>query len=70
MSQTGADAKSRLIAGGGHRWTVTEATFPKSGSSGSFLMFNADCIVRKVRTYPADWYERSDSELYDLCLTT
>ncbi len=65
-----AEKPKRVVEGDGHRWTVTEAEYPTpSDPVGRCLIFNADYLVRRIRKYPADWYDWSDEELYRLSLT-
>jgi hypothetical protein len=59
--------RTRVIEEGGHRWTVAEAEFPTSANPlGRCLLFTSDAVIRRVRTYPADWYERTDAALYQV----
>jgi hypothetical protein len=58
--------RTRMVEGGGHHWRVAEADFPTVGRC---LMFTCDSVVRRVRAYPADWYGRTDSALYELSLS-
>jgi len=59
-----------VVDAGGHRWTVAEAEFPTSNDPvGRCLMFISDAVIRRVRAYPADWYERTDSALYLVSLS-
>jgi hypothetical protein len=70
MKPSAAPTLTRVLDGGGHRWTVTEADFPTSTDPvGRCLMFSCDAVIRRVRTYPADWHERTDSALYDVSLS-
>jgi hypothetical protein len=61
--------RSRSVEGGGQRWTVVEVDFPISADAMQrCLMFSCDAMVRKVRSYPADWHERTESALYEVSL--
>jgi len=60
---------SRIIHGGGHQWVVREVTWPGSGDAERVcLVFENEAIVRRVRSFPADWRTYSDESLYSLCL--
>lgn len=58
----------RIINFEGIQWRVDELdTSSTPGSRGAHcLVFDADSIVRRVWTYPADWRELSDRELAGL----
>jgi len=45
----------------GQDWTVYEETGAEPA-----LIFETDCVARRVRTYPAAWAELADDELYAL----
>jgi hypothetical protein len=48
----------------GVRWTVREFPPPSYDRRGRpSLMFASDEIMRRVRTYPANWADLSDAEL-------
>ena len=65
------DRRTRIIEGDGLHWEVREKPWPTADRrSGSTLVFDAEMIVRCVRTFPPDWYEWSDSDLYQLSLRT
>jgi hypothetical protein len=50
-------------------WTVFEAAAPAyDRRSGRCLIFDSADVVRRVRTYPANWHELPDAELYALSL--
>ena len=67
-TQVGEGERSRTVEGGGHYWRVYEATYPGVNRGRGSLIFDAETVVRRVRTYPADWFEASDSDLYNLSL--
>jgi len=51
----------------GHRWRIHEVLAPSfDRRSGTHLVFHADTVIRRVRNFPANWYELSDDELYVL----
>ena len=53
----------RVIASEGHHWIVRELPpRPADRGSGS-LVFVANHAMRRVRDYPADWFDRSDADL-------
>ena len=48
----------------GTRWQVEEMPFSQyDRRRGRSLIFWSDGAVRRVRDYPADWHELSDSDL-------
>lgn len=62
--------RTRTFEAGGHRWTVTEANYPTASDSvGGCLMFRCDAIIRRVRKFPPDWYQRSDAVLFEVSLS-
>jgi len=51
----------------GTRWRVKETSFSHyDRRRGRSLIFWSDGAVRRVRSYPADWYELSENELVQL----
>ena len=52
---------SRLMRIAGELWAAYEDESPKWGRS---LIFESVRIVRRVRTYPPDWRELPDEQLY------
>jgi hypothetical protein len=70
MTRRENTARTRLVEGGGHCWSVVEAEYPTSTDPvGRCLMFSCDAVVRRVRAYPADWYARTDAALYEVSLS-
>lgn len=60
---------TKTIYGGGMHWTVREAAYPAyDRRHQTCLIFENDQVVRRVRTFPPNWRERSDDELYALSL--
>ena len=58
-----------IVDSEGRTWIVREmppATYDRRGVPS--LVFVTDDVMRRVRDYPADWFQRSDAELYDLSL--
>ena len=48
-------------------WHVAEQPFSEyDRRSGSSLIFSSELAVRRVRSYPSNWYSLSDSELVAL----
>jgi hypothetical protein len=63
-----AGAKVRVFSADGLRWTVRELQAPPfDRRGGTHLMFDGELIMRRIRTFPADWYELTDVALYALC---
>lgn len=55
--------RSFVDADGGH-WNVYEKTFAEyDRRSGMSLIFSSDAAVRRVRDYPADWFDLDDAQL-------
>lgn len=53
----------------GYRWVVIEVMAPPfDRRGGTHLMFDGETIMRRVRTFPANWYDLPDDELYALSL--
>jgi hypothetical protein len=49
------------------RWVVYEIQAPQfDRRGGTHLVFEADGVIRRVRSFPAQWYELPDAELYAL----
>ena len=56
-----------LLDSEGSQWRVFEQAFSDyDRRSGMSLIFASDSAVRRVRLYPADWYELPDEELLAL----
>lgn len=58
-------AGGRWIRRGEEEWLVYELLIPYD-RRGPTLVFESESIVRRVRTYPADWRELPDDELFAL----
>ena len=57
----------RELIADGLRWQVREMPAPPFDRRGGMhLMFDGEVVMRRVRLFPADWYELSDEELYAL----
>jgi hypothetical protein len=53
----------------GYRWLVREVEAPPfDRRGGRQLIFDGELIMRRVRLYPADWYQLSDEDLYAVSL--
>ena len=56
-------SRSFVDADGGH-WLVFEKAFAEyDRRSGMSLIFSSDAAVRRVRDYPADWFDLDDAQL-------
>jgi hypothetical protein len=63
-----SEAKVRIVNADGLRWTVRELPAPPFDRRGGVhLMFDGELIMRRVRAFPANWYELPDDALYALC---
>lgn len=59
--------KVRRLSAEGLRWTVQEVPAPPfDRRGGTHLMFDGELVMRRIRTFPTDWYTLSDDELYAL----
>jgi hypothetical protein len=57
----------RDLIADGLRWQVREMPAPPfDRRGGTHLVFDAEVIMRRVRLFPANWYELSDAALYAL----
>jgi len=62
-----ADTRVRELFADGLRWQVREMPAPAfDRRGGTHLMFDGEVIMRRVRIFPAHWYDLSDEELYAL----
>jgi hypothetical protein len=59
------DARSRtFVADDGQIWHVSERAFSEyDRRRGHSLIFTSDLAVRRVRDYPANWYDLSEQAL-------
>jgi hypothetical protein len=57
-----SSATRRTLTADGHTWTVSESR-TDGGDRARSLIFDAEVIVRRVRSYPADWHELPDTAL-------
>lgn len=63
----GATKKVRLLSADGLRWTVREVPAPPFDRRGGMhLVFDGELVMRRVRSFPTDWYDLSDDDLYAL----
>jgi sugar/nucleoside kinase (ribokinase family) len=57
----------RFIAADGREWRVRESPLPKfDRRSGRCLIFETVDAARRIRDYPANWYELTEDELEEL----
>lgn len=56
---------ARLMVAGRERWLVYEIA-DASGLFGPSLVFEADMTMRRVRSFPKDWRELTDTTLLAL----
>jgi hypothetical protein len=65
--KTVGDTRVRDLIADGLRWQVREMPAPAfDRRGGSHLMFDGEVIMRRVRVFPANWYDLTDDELYAL----
>jgi hypothetical protein len=61
------EAKVRSLIADGQRWFVREMPAPVFDRRGGVhLLFESDGVWRRLRTFPANWYDLPDAELYAL----
>ncbi len=67
-----ADNRSRtFVDDDGQIWHVTEQAFSVFDRRHGFsLIFTSDLAVRRVRGYPANWFDLDDSALVELSWKT
>ena len=59
----------RLMGPDGREWRVREIPMPSyDRRGGRCLVFETNDAARRVRQYPARWYDCDDSELYTMSL--
>lgn len=60
-----SDPRSRsFVDDDGHLWKVSEQPFSEyDRRRGASLIFESDLAVRRVRSYPEDWFTLSDAAL-------
>lgn len=63
MAELRPHPEEREVKLGSVIWAVYESSAPSDGPS---LIFESSRIVRRVRTYPADWRELTDEALIAL----
>ena len=62
-----AAEKVRLLSADGLRWTVREVPAPPfDRRGGTHLVFDGELVMRRLRSFPANWYDLSDDVLYAL----
>ena len=62
-------SRMRVLATDGMSWRVYEAAYSSTDRrTGISLIFDAELVIRRVRNFPANWYELSDEDLYALSL--
>jgi len=66
-AQLRAAGKVRLLSADGLRWTVREVSAPPfDRRGGTHLVFDGELVMRRLRSFPAEWYDLSDDALYAL----
>ena len=58
--------RSRVIVVDGGRWTVAEHPGCFGGVHEPSLLFSSEGFMRRVKNYPAHWYELSPRELLQI----
>lgn len=62
-----ATGRERHLTADGQRWLVREIAAPRfDRRGGHHLVFIGDSTVRRLRTFPPNWFELSDDQLYHL----
>ena len=59
--------KVRSLVAEGLRWMVREVPAPPlDWRGGTHLLFDGELVMRRLRSYPAGWFDLPDDELYAL----
>lgn len=59
----------RVLGTDGREWRVREVPHPPyDRRAGSCLIFDTTDAARRVRDYPANWFDLTDDELFALSL--
>ncbi|HEY9228285.1 MAG TPA: hypothetical protein VIP11_16635 [Gemmatimonadaceae bacterium] len=60
----------RIVAtADGRQWVVREVPpLYVDGKDGGSLVFSSDHVMRRVRNYPLDWFDKPDAELISVSL--
>jgi len=60
--------KVRYLEADGHRWRVHEVPAPEFDRrrGGTHLLFHAESVMRRVRSFPPNWFDLTDQDLYAL----
>ena len=68
--RTQATSLTRVIVGGdGRTWLVRQTPpSPYDRRGAPTLVFLTDDVMRRVRDYPSNWFELSDTELFALSM--
>lgn len=67
VAQPRTAEKVRVLAADGLRWMVREVPAPAfDRRGGTHLVFDGELVMRRLRIFPANWYELSDDALYAL----
>jgi len=60
-------SRVRHFVADGCRWIVQEVDAPPfDRRGGRHLVFDGESIMRRLRQFPADWFDLSDGDLYAL----
>jgi hypothetical protein len=66
---SGRPIHTRRVVVDGEPWVIREVpapTFDRRG--GTHLVFESEHVMRRLRTFPANWHELSDTRLFELSL--
>ena len=67
IQQAHGEGKIRRISADGVRWVIREVPAPAfDRRGGTHLVFDGESVMRRVRSFPSDWYALSDEALYEL----
>lgn len=69
-ADTNRPVRSRRVLGNdGREWRVREVSYPLyDRRTSACLIFDTTDAARRVRDYPANWFELADEELFELSL--
>lgn len=66
-SRASPASRVRLLYVDGRDWKVREEPIPYADRrAGMSLIFESISLIRRVRNYPADWFDLPDEELFQL----
>jgi len=63
------ESRTRMLLVDGLHWIVRESAYSAlDRRTGTCLIFDAESVIRRVRSFPANWYTLSPEDLYAVSL--